>query len=151
MDANTARLPTCNPAPLTSTELVWHNGCTATASSGTSRLLEGPDTDWDAPLLLATAAGASLLTEFIDLARGAPVLGYTARQSTEVDAATGQIVRVIIKACIVVATAAAGTTADTAWTMAISRAPVLQALQCAVQCEHSLVVLDDQAEVDAGS
>jgi hypothetical protein len=132
---------------MTSTELVWDHGGTATAASGAYLLPAGTGTAWEAPLLLATAAGASLLATFIALARDAqvPVLGYVAQQRPQLATASDGIAAICITACISVPSEKAADRARTIWTLATRCAPALRVLKCPVVCESSIVVLSDEA------
>jgi hypothetical protein len=135
-----------NAAPSTpaSSELVWDSGHQATALSGSVAIAEGPETEWSPTLLLATAAGASLLSTFINLAQRVhlPLLRLGTQQRVELDA-HHEATEVIVNICITVPSPAAATDAGTVWRRALREAPVLKALACRVTAEPSIVALSD--------
>jgi hypothetical protein len=130
---------------MTFTEIVWDREGAATATSGVYVLPVGHDAAWAPPQLLATAASASLLSTFIELATDArvPVLGYVAQQRLEVDAATEDVTSITIIVCISVPSEGDAARARATWTRAIACAPVLRVLKCPVVSESSIVVLSD--------
>ena len=148
MNANVAEASSA----LASSELVWDSGRRATAISGTMAITEGPDTDWSPTLLLATTAGASLLSTFLDLAQRVhlPLLGLVTQQHAELGTQR-EIQSVIIAVCITVPTNAAAADAGTVWKRALREAPVLKALACRVVAEPSIVVLSDAACASEGA
>lgn len=130
-----------------STELVWDRNDTATASSGGCLLHAGEDSAWSAPLLLATAAGVSLLDTFAALTRDMDVLllGYVSQQCLHLDEGTDDVVGITITASISVPSEPAAVRARELWLLATKRAPVLRVLKCAIRFESSIVVLRDTA------
>lgn len=125
------------------TELVWDRGELATAASATLRLPTGSDAEWTPGTLLATAAAASLLTTFLELARGAgvPILGYVSRQRPHGEAAGGAVTSIAITACVSVASPAAVDAVRGLWGEAMRLAPVLKTLTCPVVGEPSIVAI----------
>lgn len=132
---------------MAATEIIWDREGTATAISGVCSLSAGPEAAWSPPLLLATAASASLLTTFLSLAHDAsiPLLGYVAQQTPVVDEIRGSIVEIAITACISVPSERSAGGARLVWETATRTAPVLRALQCPVTCEAHVVVLSEIA------
>lgn len=132
---------------MTSTELVWDRGDTASITSGAHVLTAGPCSSWPPALLLATAAGTSLFATFQRLAREAdlPLLGYVAQQRADTDEETGEILRVAITACISVSNESAAAHARALLQVATRTAPILRVLRCDVQCESNVVALDDES------
>jgi hypothetical protein len=141
MNADTSA-PTWSPA----SELVWDSGRQATALAGSVAITEGPAADWSPTLLLATAAGASLLSTFIDLAQRVrlPLLGVVTQQRAELDA-HNDITGVVITMCITIPSHTAAADAGTVWRRALREAPVLRVLACHVTAEPSIVVVSDAA------
>ena len=129
-----------------SSELIWDTDRGATAVSGSVAIPEGPDSDWSPTLLLATSAGASLLSTFVDLARRVhlPLLGLITQQRVDLDARK-DVSSVIVNVCITVPTRVAAADAHTVWMRALREAPVLKALACRVIAEPSIVVRSDGA------
>ena len=71
---------TITPDPASASEtsgLTWDVGCDGTATAGRVAVSAGDTSDWTPTRLLATAAGAPLLTTFVNLAAEAelPLLG----------------------------------------------------------------------------
>jgi hypothetical protein len=130
----------------TSSELVWDSDRRATSISGNLTMPEGLDTDWSPSLLLATAAGASLLSTFIELAGRVhlPLVGLVTHQRIELDAHK-EIAAVVITVCITVSSKAAASDAHTVWMRALREAAVLRALACRVAAEPRIVVDGDAA------
>lgn len=137
------RTPDCS-------ELVWDSERHATATAGQITLPSGATTDWTPALLLATAAGASLLTTFVAFATEArlPLLGYVAQQRPVLEDEQDTVAMLRISPCITVSTSAAEEDARTLWTRATERAPVLAALKCPVIYEPRFVVLGEPTPVD---
>ena len=133
--------------PQDASELVWDREGVATVSSGGYYLPAGVDSVWSPPLLLATAAGASLLITFLELARTAnlPLLGYVAQQTPQLDFEHRDVARITIAVCISVPSDEAAAQARALWTQASQAAPVIRTLKCAVVCEAHVVVLSDLA------
>lgn len=132
---------------MAATEIVWDHEGTATAISGVCSLPAGPETAWSAPLLLATAAGSSLLETFLALAHEASItlLGYVAQQTPIVDELSDSVVEIAITACISVPSEQDARGARLVWEAATRTAPVLRALACAINCESHVVVLSEIA------
>jgi OsmC-like protein len=130
---------------LQSTELVWDTSRVATARSEAFLLPQAPGMDWTPALLLATAAGASLLATFAEIADDAevPILGYVAHQRADIAATTNEISGITLSVCVSVPSAAAAAAARAAWKLAINRAPVLRVVACPLHCEPSIVVVND--------
>ena len=133
---------------LQSSELFWATERGATATPGHPVLVDGSSSDWTPAGLLATAAGASLLTTFLEIAADAqlPVLGYVAQQSPDMDPATNEVSRIMLSACISVPTPGAAQAARIAWALAVKRAPILRALGRPVVANPSIVVLNDDVD-----
>jgi hypothetical protein len=134
------------PTSSLASELVWDSGAQATALSGSVAIPEGPAADWSPTLLLATAAGASLLSTFLDLAQRVrlPLLGVVTQQRVELDS-HNDIAAVVITVCITTPSPTAAADAGTVWRRALREARVLRALACRVTAEPSFVVLSDAA------
>jgi hypothetical protein len=128
-----------------SSELIWDEEQVATASARFF-LHERPGTDWTPALLLATAAGASLLRTFVEITDDAqvPILSCVAQQQADVAATTKEVSSLTLSVCVTVPSAAAATAARAAWKLAIARAPVLRVLACPVHCEPSIVILENR-------
>jgi hypothetical protein len=145
--ADAAGVDTSTGAPTSSSqssELVWDSGSRATAMSGSVAIPEGSDADWSPTLLLATAAGASVLSTFIDLAQRVhlPLLGLVTQQRVDLDSHS-DIAVVVINVCVTVPSATAAGNARIVWQRALREAPVLKALACRVSAEPSIVVVSD--------
>lgn len=100
--------------------------------------------DWTPATLLATAAGASLMTTFVSLANhaGVPVQAYTSTQS--VQPADGAVIETIEIAPRI--TVAAGTPVDEVhelWHRAGRQAPIMTAIACDVVFKPEIVVAEE--------
>jgi hypothetical protein len=132
---------------MNATEVVWDREETATVASGPCVLAAGLDTAWPPALLLAAAAGVSVLTTFLALAadEGVTPLGYVAQQRPVTDPLTHTITGIAIVASISVASHEEAAGARAAWRAATRAAPVLGIVNCPVTCEAHVVVLRECA------
>ena len=133
---------------LETSELVWDLNRDGTATAGRVALPAGDTCDWTPTRLLATAAGASLLTTFVGLAAEArlPLLGYVAQHRVTLD--DHHILQLNVVPCISVPSDVAAARARDLWNRTMETAPVLQVLRCAVVSEPRIVVLGDAAPMD---
>lgn len=126
-------------------ELIWDCGCAGTAQTASGRRLDvGENGKWTAEQLLMAAAESAVMASFVELARAQDldVLGYVSSAGVENASGDPAALQVVVRPCIVVASAADAVRANALLAGALEGSPVARALAGALRLDPQVVALD---------
>ena len=108
-------------------EVVWKDDLSGTAETPGGEVIEiGEGSEWTPERMASTAAQASLMIEFLRLAgeAGIDVMGYLSNAASTIVPAGGLPARMVISPCVVVASEADATAAESLLRRAVRQSAV---------------------------